>query len=83
MRQEFEKLTRNYKEIIVIANSIGAFYAYEYLSDFNIKQAFFISPIASMFQIVFNILMSNRINRDELKAKKFITLDNSQGFPSL
>lgn len=78
LRQEFEKLTRNYKEIIVVANSIGAFYAYEYLSDFNIKQAFFISPIASMFQIVFNMLMSNNINRDELKAKKFITLDNGQ-----
>lgn len=78
LRQEFEKLTRNYKKIIVIANSIGAFYAYEYLSDFNIKQAFFISPIASMFQIVFNILMSNGIKRDELKAKKFITLDNGQ-----
>ena len=45
IQKEFEKLTKNYKEIIVIANSIGAFYTYEYLSDFHIKHAFFISPI--------------------------------------
>ena len=48
LKKEFDKLTKNYKEIVVIANSIGAFYAYEYLSEFNIKHAFFISPIADM-----------------------------------
>ena len=47
IRNEFEKITKNYKEIIVIASSIGAFYAYEYLSNFNIKKAFFISPSAN------------------------------------
>lgn len=78
LRKEFEKLTKNYKEIIVIANSIGAFYAYEYLSDFNIKHAFFISPIASMHQIVFNLMMDNGILDNELKEKKFITLKNGQ-----
>ena len=78
LRQEFKKLTKNYKEIIVIANSIGAFYAYEYLSDFNIKHAFFISPIASMFQIIFNIMMENGIDDRELKEKKIIELENGQ-----
>lgn len=72
IRNEFQKLSKNYKEIIVIANSIGAFYAYEYLSDFRINHAFFISPIADMHQIVFNNMMRERINRDELKEKKMI-----------
>lgn len=78
LKEEFAKLTNNYKEILVIANSIGAFYAYEYLSDFNIKKAFFISPIASMHQIIFNMMMDNKITKSELKEKKLITLKNGQ-----
>ena len=73
IRDEFAKLTENYKEIVVIANSIGAFYAYEYLSDFNIKHAFFISPIADMFQIVFNTMMKEGVHRKELEEKRIIT----------
>ncbi len=73
IRNEFEKLTKNYKEAIVIANSIGAFYTYEYLSDFNIRHAFFISPVADMFQQVFNKMMDNGITAEELKEKKYIT----------
>lgn len=78
IRNEFEKITKNYKEIIVIANSIGAFYAYEYLSDFDIKQAFFISPIASMFKIVFDLMMQYHIRCEELEEKKIIMLDNGE-----
>ena len=76
--REFDKLTKNYKEIIVIANSIGAFYAYEYLSNFDIKHAFFISPIADMYQVVFNLMMKYKITNEELKEKKEINLDNGQ-----
>ncbi|MBO4667581.1 MAG: hypothetical protein J5666_05610 [Bacilli bacterium] len=76
IRSKFKKLTKGYKEVIVIANSIGAFYTYEYLSDFNIKQAFFISPIASMFKILFDYIFTGRVSEEELKEKKFITLDD-------
>ena len=80
IRKQFEKLSNNYKEVVVIANSIGAFYTYEYLSDFNIKQAFFISPIASMFQIIFNMLMSHGITRKELEQKGLIKCDDGMTF---
>ena len=76
LKKEFEKLTKNYKEVILIANSIGAFYAYEYLSEFNIKQAFFISPIADMLQIIINLMMKYGITRAQLKEKKEIKLDD-------
>jgi len=69
IHEKFKKLTENYREIIVIANSIGAFYTYEYLSDFSISQAFFISPVASMSQLIFNIMMDNNISRGTLKEK--------------
>lgn len=73
IRNEFEKLTKDYKEIIVIANSIGTFYAYEYLSNYKIRHAFFISPIADMSQIIFNKMMREGIHRNELEEKRIIT----------
>ena len=73
IENEFENITKNYKEIIIIANSIGAFYAYEYLSDFDIKHAFFISPIVDMHQIIFNKMMSEGIFSKELEENGFIT----------
>ena len=73
IRQEFNRIIKDYHEVVVIANSIGAFYTYTYLSDFNIKQAFFISPIASMYQIILNIMMANDILEKELEEKKYIT----------
>ena len=76
IREEFKKLTKGYDEVIVIANSIGAFYAYEYLSDFKIKKAFFISPIVSMFQQIVDLMAMYGIKDKELERKKFITLDD-------
>ena len=78
IKDEFEKLTKNYKEVIVIANSIGAFYAYSYLSNFNIKKAFFISPIVNMFKIINDLKEENKISDDELIEKKFITLKSGE-----
>ena len=76
IKDKFQEIIKPYKEAVVIANSIGAFYAYEYLSEFNIKQAFFISPIASMFKIFFNHLFTGNISKEELKEKKLVTLED-------
>lgn len=76
IKEKFAELIRPYKEVVVIANSIGAFYAYEYLADYNIKQAFFISPIASMFKIILDYFFTGKVNEEELKEKKFVTLDD-------
>ena len=45
---KFAKITKGYKKIYVIGNSIGAFYTYKYLGSFNIASAFFISPFINM-----------------------------------
>ena len=72
----FDKLTKGYQEVIVIANSIGAFYTYEYLSDRKIKKAFFISPIVSMFQQIINIMTMYEVKDRDLKKQKFMELED-------
>ena len=76
IKEKFKNIIKPYKEVVVIANSIGAFYAYEYLYEFDIKHAFFISPIASMFKILFDYIMTGKVSEKELKEKKLITLED-------
>jgi len=76
IRNEFDKITKGYKEVIIIANSIGAFYAYEYLSDYDIKHAFFISPVTNMHQLILNIMSSNNISLERLKEEKIVKIDD-------
>lgn len=72
VKEEFERIIKPYQEVVVIANSIGAFYAYEYLSEFKIKQAFFISPIASMSKIISDYIYTGQVSEKELKEKRFV-----------
>ena len=74
IKDKFAKLIKPYKDVVVIANSIGAFYACEYLSDFDIKQAFFISPATDMCQLILGKMMENGITRHELEEKQLIAL---------
>ena len=76
IQNEFKKLTKGYDEVIVIANSIGAFYTYEYLNKFKIKKAFFISPVVSMFQQIVDLMAMYGIKDKELERKKIITLED-------
>ena len=76
IKEQFAKIIKPYEEVIVIANSIGAFYTYEYLADFKIKKALFISPIVSMFQTIVDLMTEYGIKDKELKQRKFIELDN-------
>lgn len=76
IKEKFLELSKGYDEVVVIANSIGAFYTYEYLSDCKIKKAFFISPIVSMLQSIIDLMVRYNIKDKELREKKFIELDD-------
>lgn len=76
--KEFSEISKNYKTIYVIANSVGAFYAYWYLSSFKIEKAFFISPFVNMKQTIEKLMKQNIITFQELKEKKTILLKNGQ-----
>ena len=76
IQNEFKKLSKGYDEVMIIANSIGAFYACEYLSKFKIKIAYFISPVVSMFQQIVDLMQMYGIKDKDLKEKGTIKLDD-------
>ena len=76
IKDKFTSLIKHYDEVYVVANSIGAFYAFEYLSDFKIKKAFFISPIVSMFQNIVDLMTMYGITDKQFEKKKIIELDD-------
>jgi len=80
IKEKFAELIEGYDYVYVIANSIGAFYTYTYLNKFNIKKAFFISPVVSMKSIIIWRMIKEKISKKELAEKKFIKLENGHEF---
>ena len=76
VKKEFAQIIKPYDEVVVVANSIGCLYTYECLTSFNIKQAFFISPVASMFEVISGMMKMNNISSEELKEKRLIKTPN-------
>lgn len=65
----FDKLSKQYKTVILIANSIGAYFAMNSLSDKRIEKAFFISPIVDMKKLIEDMMLYENISEDELQRK--------------
>ena len=80
IKEKFKLLTNHYSKVVVIANSIGAFYTYSYLNEFKIEQAFFLSPLASMKSIIEWRMDKESVSKEELKQRKYIKLDNGHEF---
>ncbi len=75
---EFSEISKKYRNVYLIANSIGAFYAYRYLSSFKIKKAFFISPLVNMRKIIDKMMKKYSITLERFKNEKIIVLENGQ-----
>ena len=76
--KEFSGIHNKYKSVYVIANSIGAFYTYVYLSEFRINKAFFISPLVNMKEVIEGLLKKHKISMNRFKKEKLIKLDDGQ-----
>lgn len=76
--KEFKEITSKYKRIFIIANSLGAFYVYQYLSSFKIEKAFFISPMVNMRRTIEKMMGKNKIALERLREEKIISLNNGQ-----
>ena len=68
----FDSYSKGYDEVILIANSIGAFFAMSALAEKNISKALFISPIVDMEKLITDMMMWSNVTEDELESKKEI-----------
>ncbi|WP_081673481.1 GNAT family N-acetyltransferase [Butyrivibrio sp. FC2001] len=77
--KEIEKtvaiLKKKYTRIILIANSIGAFYSMNADICKSIDHAFFISPMADMETLISNMMTWANVSEDDLKREKVIKTD--------
>ena len=67
-----EKLKAKYESIILIANSIGAFFSMCAGVDKLIKKAYFISPIVDMERLITDMMSWTNVTEDELKSRGVI-----------
>ncbi len=68
----FDKLTKGYDSVILLANSIGAYFSMHALSNKHIDKAFFISPIVDMNRLIKNMMNIAGVTEEELEEKKII-----------
>ena len=66
----FDLICKHYKSVQIVANSIGAYFAMDTLSDKQIEKAYFISPIVNMEKLIADMMCWANVTEDELRDKK-------------
>ena len=72
IREAAEKLKAKHESIILIANSIGAFFSMNAGIDKLINKDYFISPIVDMEKLIVDMMLWANVTQAELKAKSVI-----------
>jgi len=67
-----EMLNGGYRNITLIANSIGAFFSMNAPIDALIRKAYFISPVVDMTRLIRDMMKRADVSETELKAKGVI-----------
>lgn len=65
----FVSLSARYDRVILIANSIGAYFSMCALPQEKIANAYFISPIVDMEKLIVNMMLWANVSEDELRKK--------------
>lgn len=71
----FDKVSAGYDSVILIANSIGAFFAMSSLSEKKIDRALLISPIVDMERLISNMMMWAGVTEEELLERGEISTE--------
>lgn len=74
----FDQCCKKYESIIVIANSIGAFFAMSALYGKAIEKAIFISPIVNMEKLIADMMRWAGVTENELQDKKKILTESGE-----
>ena len=70
----YQRLSEQYENISIIANSIGAYYAMNAFADKKIERAFFISPVVDMEKLITDTMSWAGISEEILAERKEIAL---------
>lgn len=68
----FSSLSAQYEHIILIANSIGAYFAMCAIPQERIEKAYFISPIVNMERLIYSMMKCAKVSEADLREKKVI-----------
>ena len=69
----FNTIGKNYKNVLLIANSIGAYSSLISLSEKHIEKALFISPIVDMEKLILDMMKLADVTEAKLKKEQVIT----------
>jgi len=75
IRIAVEELKNRYENVVLIANSIGAFFSMNADIDEMIQKAFFISPIVNMEKLITDMMKWANVTEQELESKGVIHTD--------
>ncbi len=75
----FQRLSAGYSRVILIANSIGAYFSMCALPQKRIRKAYFISPIVDMEKLIQNMMTSANVSEDDLQKEE--TIETAFGEP--
>ena len=68
----FDSIASQYSSVVLIANSIGAYYAMLSLADKSVEKAMFISPIVDMEHVILNRMTLSKVSEKALYEEKVI-----------
>ena len=71
----YDRESKGYSSVVVIANSIGAFFTISSLADREIEKAFLISPIVDMKKLIQDMMQWAGVTTEELQEKGEIPTD--------
>ena len=71
----YDALCGEAREIILIANSIGAYFAMHSLRNKPITRAYFISPVVDMQALIANMMQWANVTEAQLREKQIIPTD--------
>ncbi|MBQ4421539.1 MAG: alpha/beta hydrolase [Schwartzia sp.] len=75
IRAAVETLKDSHENIVLIANSIGAFFSMNADIDGLIQKAYFISPIVDMEKLIVDMMTWAKVTETELKARGVISTE--------
>ena len=75
LQAEAKRLLSEYDSVILVANSIGAYFSMLSLADMPIEKAYFISPIANMEKLILDMMQWAGVTEEEIKEKGVIATD--------